>query len=71
MPLDSFVEAHYTAVTPSALRRRAFRPSTPKMLLRVYMALRGSDSHEASKPLQIFFLKEWVGSRIKLKPQSG
>ncbi len=28
-----------------------------EMLLRVYMALRGSDSHEASKPLQIFFWK--------------
>ncbi len=29
-------------------------PSTPKMLVRVYIALRGSHSHEASNRLQFF-----------------
>ncbi len=39
------------------------------MSVRVYIALRGSDSHEASNRLQ-FVWGEWAGSRIKLKPQA-
>ncbi len=63
-----------SAVTPSALLQRGHAidasPARSRHALRVYMALRGSDCHEASKHLQIFFFKEWFGSHIKLKPQS-
>ncbi len=38
----------------SALRKSTVTPSTPKMLVRVYIALRGSHSHEASNRLQFF-----------------
>ncbi len=40
----------------SALRKSTVTPSTPKMSVRVYIALRGSDSHEASNRLQFCFL---------------
>ncbi len=53
----------------SALRKSTVTPSTPKMSVRVYIALRGSDSHEASNRLQFIFV-EWAGSSIKLKSQA-
>ncbi len=59
-----------TAVTPSALRKSTVTPSTPKMLVRVYIALRGSDSHEASIRLQFFLGVGRIAYQIEITGNS-
>ncbi len=50
------VSVSFTAVTPSALRRSTVTPSTQKLSVRVYIALRGSESHDAYNRLLFCFL---------------
>ncbi len=51
---DCFTEIKLSASVISAPRRSTVTPSQPNISVRVYMALRGRDSHEDSNRLHFF-----------------